>query len=279
MTGDGREKAFRDALCKFLPRSLSIGSGRVFSASGSPSNQIDVVVYDNRFPVFSLGDDSLFPIESVVATVEVKSRLFEAEIRDGIEKCASVMSQNMAFVKDDADRLIESQVAAGQSREQALAELFRGLRPKSYVFGFDGYSDHRALATGVGGVLKVRCPCTDDGPLLPSVIVSGGNFCLGWGDPVVVDPPPEQRVTEYPGLPVYMSAHSQRGFGVLCCHLLWHVERRLTLVEHSLQIRRAVMPYLPFEEYLTDCVADAEWTLLCWRGPSQQRTTTEGASE
>ncbi|MGC2828143.1 MAG: DUF6602 domain-containing protein, partial [Candidatus Acidiferrum sp.] len=63
-----------------------------FSANGTQSAQIDIVIYDAIFStiLFRNEDKSLFPAESVFGSIEVKSNLNGNELRTSIENVVSL---------------------------------------------------------------------------------------------------------------------------------------------------------------------------------------------
>jgi hypothetical protein len=76
MIGSAREFFVARVLRSILPPSVHIGSGRVFNEEGKRSKQIDVVVYDSRYPVFEVQEgQGLYLIEGTIATIEVRSTI------------------------------------------------------------------------------------------------------------------------------------------------------------------------------------------------------------
>lgn len=77
-----RELFVTNVLVRYLVDQFGVGSGIIINQRGDPSNQTDIVVYDNRVLLPFIREERLgvFPIESVVATVEVKSNASKAEI-------------------------------------------------------------------------------------------------------------------------------------------------------------------------------------------------------
>ncbi len=65
--GTLREQTIKVLLRPFLPECYGIGTGQIFSETGTASNQIDIVLYDAVFSNFLFRDrqSSLFPCESV----------------------------------------------------------------------------------------------------------------------------------------------------------------------------------------------------------------------
>jgi hypothetical protein len=87
--GTPREYFIRDFLQNHLPESVSIGTGEIIDASSKPGqsrNQFDIVIYNSNYPKLDFGGGiSGFLIESVVATIEVKSTLTEVDLRQAIK--------------------------------------------------------------------------------------------------------------------------------------------------------------------------------------------------
>lgn len=90
--GKENELSLIRLLEKLLPSSVGIGSGMVIDASGNYSKQTDVIIYDiaNQPQIMAQTNQVIFPIECVLLTIEVKTTLTEREIRDAVEKRASI---------------------------------------------------------------------------------------------------------------------------------------------------------------------------------------------
>ena len=75
--GQIREFFIQNLLKHFLPDYLDTGSGIVLNNRGEQSKQTDIIIYDTRLlPPFLVSDNlNIFPIESVIATIEAKSFL------------------------------------------------------------------------------------------------------------------------------------------------------------------------------------------------------------
>lgn len=264
MTGDQREKVVTDALREFLPPALHIGKGKVFSAEEEPSKQTDIVIFDGRFPVLRQGDSALFPVEGVIATVEVKSALSDESLHDALDKCHSVMKLSPAFVQEDAERFMASAVADGGSREDAIERLVWDLVPRTYIFGFDGLRTTESLTQALTGWLQKGCVGTRNRPFIPSVIVTGGAVGFAWGDPLRIRPTDPTTPIVNDDDVVMASIETTTRFGILACHLLWHIEKRMTLVEGSSPVRRAFNAYVPFEEYINSVIRNGTYALTLW---------------
>ena len=54
LVGSAREFIVKRVLQSILPPIVHIGSGKVFDFHGKRSRQIDIIVFDSRFPVFEI---------------------------------------------------------------------------------------------------------------------------------------------------------------------------------------------------------------------------------
>ena len=87
LKGQLREAIVRDLIRPFLPLRIGIGQGQIVSHDNKMSSQMDVILYDPGIvpPVIFDGKDGLFPLESVLATIEVKSVLNATALREAHE--------------------------------------------------------------------------------------------------------------------------------------------------------------------------------------------------
>ncbi len=89
-----REAFIREFLAGHLSERLAIGQGEVIDANsiyGQARPQVDVVVHLREFPRIPLGGDvGAYFVESVVATIEVKSRLTKAELNRAITAARTI---------------------------------------------------------------------------------------------------------------------------------------------------------------------------------------------
>jgi hypothetical protein len=84
LKGQLKEILIRDLFRPLLPINIGVGSGEVVTASDQHSKQQDIVVYDKRFfpPILFESSYGIFPIESVLYTIEVKSSLTEKGLKE-----------------------------------------------------------------------------------------------------------------------------------------------------------------------------------------------------
>lgn len=91
--GQIREVLMRDLFRPFLPSDFGVGSGVIISAKGGQqSREQDIVIYNRRIlpPMLFEGSLGIFPVESVLFTVEVKSRLTSTQLTSAHDSAASL---------------------------------------------------------------------------------------------------------------------------------------------------------------------------------------------
>jgi hypothetical protein len=71
-----------------LPSSVGIGSGMIIDSIGSYSKQTDIIIYDagSQPAIMAQSNQVIFPIESVLLAIEVKTTLTEEELGDCVKK-------------------------------------------------------------------------------------------------------------------------------------------------------------------------------------------------
>ncbi|MBE3119641.1 MAG: hypothetical protein IMZ50_12920 [Candidatus Atribacteria bacterium] len=94
--GTPREAFIREFLESHLPENVAIGTGEIIDANSQPGeqrNQFDIVIYKKNYPKLDFGGGiSGFLIESVIATVEVKSTLTQADLEQAIKAARNAKS-------------------------------------------------------------------------------------------------------------------------------------------------------------------------------------------
>jgi hypothetical protein len=87
--GTPREAFIREFLESHLPENVAIGTGEIIDANSQPGaqrNQFDIIIYKKNYPKLDFGGGiSGFLIESVIATVEVKSTLSQSDLEQAIK--------------------------------------------------------------------------------------------------------------------------------------------------------------------------------------------------
>lgn len=121
---DGRHKEaiLRSVIGKMLPTKYSIGTGFVVKPgairnSHKASNQIDIIIYDNQYPVlFREADFVILTPDSVSAIIEVKSNLINANFTAVLDQA----NQNGAFIYNGSRR-------ANDPNQDFYFPLFNGI--------------------------------------------------------------------------------------------------------------------------------------------------------
>ena len=96
--GEHREEIIRKYMRQLLPQKFTVGSGIVVDVNGVQSKQQDFFIYDSfNSPVFlDMETACVIPVESVFATVEIKSELTKKTLRDAIENIESVKNLSLS---------------------------------------------------------------------------------------------------------------------------------------------------------------------------------------
>lgn len=102
LRGSERENILRKHIKQLLPQKFTVGNGVVTDVNGTQSKQQDFFVYDAfNSPVFLHMESScIIPIESVYATVEVKSKLTKETLRQSVENIKSVKQLSITVLKN-----------------------------------------------------------------------------------------------------------------------------------------------------------------------------------
>ena len=147
--GTPREEFIKEFLESHLPASIAIGSGEIIDHSSKPGgmrNQFDIVLYNRSYPKLDFGGGlSGFLIESVVATIEVKSTLTESDLEQGIKAAVNAKQLDPSFT---------TSFIAGHVPPKVL----------NYVVAYDGPA---SMSTVYGWVPKIHSKMGITVPNLP----------------------------------------------------------------------------------------------------------------
>ena len=90
--GAATELRWREMLASYLPRRYSVTNGFVVDHTGTPSEQIDVIVHDAQYSpfLFKAGTSSFVPAESVYAILDAKQEITKGTLEETGKKVASV---------------------------------------------------------------------------------------------------------------------------------------------------------------------------------------------
>ena len=105
--GTPREYLVKHFLEENIGGAFGIGTGEIIDQSSQPDkerNQIDIIIYNKEYPKLSLGGgiDAFF-IESVIATIEVKSNLTEKELRTSLATARRIKGLKSSKVSKTVD--------------------------------------------------------------------------------------------------------------------------------------------------------------------------------
>ena len=124
--GRNNELVLREFLERTLASRYTVSTGKVVSAGGHESGQIDLIVHDRLdTPALIEGRAwQLVPVESVYAVISVKTTLDKTELRDALKSVESVrnLPRNAA--------VLHLPTGMAEIPESQL------LRPKGFVFAF-----------------------------------------------------------------------------------------------------------------------------------------------
>jgi len=103
--GRVREILVGDLFRPLLPADLGVGTGQIVTHDGQNSSEQDVVIYDRRIlpPALFEGGLGIFPVECVLATVEVKTTLTAQELRLAHESATAI--RRFTYLPGERDRL------------------------------------------------------------------------------------------------------------------------------------------------------------------------------
>ncbi len=187
---DSPRSAFiRSVLELFLPSNYAIGSGRIIDSSGKSSDSIDIVIYRRDFPRLNLpGSADVFIYESVLATIEVRTKLVRKTLFQALDTCVSV-----ADLKSGMSPEVLKNIAAKYKltlndqnkyvhKHPLLTDRFNLIgRPPSFIYGFNGFKTSPAqLNENISIWLERRRNDGQDIDLksFPAVVATQG--CVGW---------------------------------------------------------------------------------------------------
>jgi len=243
--GQLREFFTKQVLTQFLPSNLTVGSGQIISTHEEQiSKQIDIIIYDNDFPKFSFTgdpDNSLYPVEGVLATIELKTQLYDKELKNALDNCYSVATLDIDINPNHKKILIE-QIKKKQNVCEEFADqiLYWGIAPRTYIFAFRGYKTKEGLKNGVSDWYNDKSDYkgTFYNPRLPRVIVAGNIIGVTRDEKI--------RMTHDD---VFAAFEWKSKFGLLASHLLSFITDRLRPTDKSIGFSYIFHKYIPFKIY------------------------------
>lgn len=126
--GTPREAFIADFISGHIGAGIGVGTGEVIDAHSEPGanrNQIDIVLYDERIPRFDIGSDiSLFPVEGVKATIEVKSTLQEKDLQQACRAAEHIAALSAQWPKGKSQPRVPRRFLVAYSSAVTLDTIF-----------------------------------------------------------------------------------------------------------------------------------------------------------
>jgi hypothetical protein len=162
LKGALREILIRDLFRPLLPTDVGVGTGEIISSTGQRSSQTDIVIFDRGIlpPILFEQSHGVFPIESVLLTVEVKSVLKKVDLRPAEEAAQTLRTLIRAPGEFDSSGLIPKED--------------KSIQHESTLFAFD--TDLGASVSVAEAYDSVRS--SREFPGLTAICVVGRGFWL-----------------------------------------------------------------------------------------------------
>jgi len=263
MIGTAREFIIQNILKRCLPPIIHYGSGKIFDSDGGYSKQIDLIIFDPRFPCLEITKGSgLYPIEGVIATIEIKSTITRSEIWKALDNQMSVLERSPKIIDPDRGKrnsAIQNIIKKGMPERRAEREVSYKYWPSTYVFSFNTKLKKQALSDKLDKWCKANfIPESQDGICLkfPRIIVAGKTIALLSDGFISIDPGKDvvaqwkksENKEEYKHLIGVWDV--ERRFGWFAQHLIFDVCNRIGLMHSGIsKIDYAVEQYLVKSDY------------------------------
>ncbi len=269
--GAAREFLVKRVLRTILPPYVHIGTGRVQDGNGNVSSQIDVLVVDPRFPPFEIESGiGLYLLESVIASIEVKSTLTTTSLRSALDNGRSLLRLS-PYVEDPESWKRRAAEHSESSADEALRQRRIGfaLAPATYIFSFTSKLGKASLCKHVGRWFeKNDLPTINAGycAVLPRIIVAGKTIGVLDDGLQLVDPGSDvmaEWARTHVDRPRHILGHwdTERRFGWFASHLLQTVCRRIGLVHGVFEEKYAVQQYFAVQDYFEEDLRGREGSL------------------
>ena len=257
--GAAREFVVKNVLRAVLPPSIHIGSGIVTDAYDHRSKQIDVVIYDPRFPLMEVHPGvGLYPFEGVIATVEVKSTLTSRELEASLDNGGSLLELCPCGPPPEAVWRRASVLDAEFHSNPLESRIHAGCEwtPATYVFAFNGIGAETirdCVASWFDGkgrpILRIG---TGLCPMIPRIIISECAVCAandGWMKAIPSDENLREMQADGPTARIFFASwKTEWPFWWFASHLLHTVCTRLGMTHSGSGFQYSFDPYLGYPE-------------------------------
>jgi hypothetical protein len=244
--GQAREFLVTRVLRTILPAAAHVGSGKVIDSRGNASRQIDIIIYDPRFPMMKIEGGGLYFVEGVLAVIEVKSTIDGAQLTASLENCRSVLELTInGEHPEEAAARIAFYVDKGKlSREEAEQRFWYMFHPATYVFSFGSKLSFETTASCIKSWWEsVDCRNSAYFPLLPRVITSGN--VVGFVNDGRINLSSEKGTCH-----VMSVFETDLRFRWLAIHVMDAVSLRLGLRNFAEHFDYRLSEYYPWEQYV-----------------------------
>lgn len=273
IVGSAREFIVKRVLRSILPPIIHIGTGKVVDLHGKKSRQIDIIVYDSRFPVFEIQSGiGIYLLEGVIATIEVKSTLTKKSLFEALDNTLSILQLTPGLVSTTASRWMaraKTIEAEGYSRKEARRKAGFEFMPATYVFSFTSKFRAKGLCNNVD-----KWFCAEGKPVLsddhcavlPRVVACGSSLGL-LNDGLTRIDPDKNVIAEWSkehSEPNHMMIFwdTKRRLGWLMIHLLHTVCSRIGLSHAVSGAEYGIDQHLPIDDYYNNDIKGK----LAWYG-------------
>ena len=276
--GGIREVNVQELLKRILPPAVMVASGKVIDSFGGMSKQIDIILFDVRFPCLRLPyGPGLFPVEGVLATIEVRTRIdSKKHLKSAIENCRSVLSlkpvghANMAVaMRNKFDFIMKDRNAS--ARDANIEVGFLAATP-TYIFavneGLTAATIYECIGEWLGNA-KIK---KKDWLPLPRVILAGDTLGLLFDgiQSFTIDERVSQKARETFGLNAMplMAIYGgvPRRLSAFVTHLLLTISRRIGTQHFGLGGNLSILSYLPAMGSITESDGKVEMYVVHGNG-------------
>lgn len=92
LIGRIREIAIKRLIEPILPFGYAIGTGKIVDSEGNKSNEVDIIIYSKYLlpPLLYENNLGLFPVESCLVAIEIKSKLTASTLKSALKNGRSI---------------------------------------------------------------------------------------------------------------------------------------------------------------------------------------------
>lgn len=151
--GDSREMFVDNFLRDNLPTSVNVGRGEIVGCKSKPGqnrNQFDVIVYRSDFPQINMGGGNCAClVESLCATIEVKSCMSKRDVEQAVEAAHNIKSLSIKpnQKRERNDRFLYCGLVAYKTSAKKIKTVVKWLCDAEAKIGIKNHND-KGLCNG-----------------------------------------------------------------------------------------------------------------------------------